>query len=207
MRRRVASSRDTLQAHLLPPTEYMELNFRPALGPGTSTTVTVIFFAAILLALVGGFFSLLHLENRLVGYFFNFTALLFQLFLLLLWLYSTRIPPKHLWAVVRGRALFIAAIALCALAATLSAPASTYHLLFLPSLSLVAMFAYFCGKQFAFWTTVNPQVDWPVMRRWQTIWSNLFSTKVPPECPEVRTFRFALVILIVQAWIGYELFA
>ena len=31
MRRRVASSRDTLQVHLLPPVDYMELNYRPPL--------------------------------------------------------------------------------------------------------------------------------------------------------------------------------
>ena len=42
MRRRVALSRDTLQAHRLPPTEYMELNYRPAIGAGVGGAASVL---------------------------------------------------------------------------------------------------------------------------------------------------------------------
>src|SRR5436190_23668508 len=68
MRRRAAYTRDTLQAHRLPATEHIELDYRPALAAPGQTFVT----SLTRLGKVGASLILLLLVLKFVGPFVNF---------------------------------------------------------------------------------------------------------------------------------------
>lgn len=206
MRRRLAHSRDTLQTALLPATEHMELNYRPALPPAGIITLAAACSIGTLVILVTVLFWVLQLLGPFVGYLFNGTALLFVLFILLWYLRSHPVLPNLTWqGLWRYGALFSVVGGLIVLA-VLTSTHGTYFWVFVPAIAVTLMLSYCCAKQFAFWVAVNPRVDWREMRLWQSLWPKLLSKALPPECPELLTTRAAFVVLLVQAWIGYEAF-
>lgn len=204
MRRRVATTRETLQAELLPPTEYMELNYRPELSPAFSTAWGAFVIGGSSLAAVAVLFWLLQALGPYAGYAFNFTALLAVTFAVLLALNSDPIRPWLTWpGLWRQGGLTLALVAIVT-AAVFTAPGHPSVFAFLPALGVTLAASYVCAKQFAYWMTVNPAVDWPEMRLWQALWTKLPTTALPPECPELLTARVAVVALVAQTWLGYE---
>lgn len=207
MRRRLAYSRDTLQTALLPATEYMELNYRPALPPAAPLVLSVVGFFGTLVAVVTALFWALEILGPFVGYLLNGTALLCVLFIVLAYLNSQQFHSYLSWQSLWRYATLFAAILGLVVIAVLNAARGAHSWVFVPAVAVTVLFSYCCAKQFAYWAAVNPAVDWREMRFWQALWPKLLSTSLPPECPELLTTRAAFLVLVVQGWLGYETFA
>ena len=73
-----------------------------------------------------------------------------------------------------------------------------------PPILAIVLLAYLIGRQFAFWATANPLVEWPESRRWRIVCRRILFGSITTECPEALTCRLALGVLVIQFWLGYE---
>ncbi len=122
-----------------------------------------------------------------------------------LWgLNSDALRPHLTWQFLWRQGGLVLAIVAIVAAAAFTAPHHPSVFAFVPAMAVALVASYVCAKQFAYWMTVNPAVDWREMRLWQSLWPRLWTTALPNECPEMLTARAAIVALAVQAWLGYE---
>lgn len=204
MRRRVAFSRDTLQAHRLPPTEFMELNDRPALPPAVPTLLSLAVPLLTLGLMLGGVIVVLqHVMDSLRFQIEPALPLLVGACLSGYAAWQGYREPEERQAIARRLMWQLPLLVLVGLPVVRDAR-SAYVLLWGPAFALAALVALIVGKQFAFWTTAHPLVGWREVRTWQRCWSRIFRGDVPPECPEILTCRLALAILPLQFGIGFE---
>ena len=105
MRRRVAFSRDTLQAALLPVVEYTELNYRPALPSPLVTIVAGAVLAGVVLFLVASLFWLLQFVGFLAGFLANLTMLLYLAIGVLFHFKSYSDQPGWNWRIALRRGM------------------------------------------------------------------------------------------------------
>ncbi|MEX2186049.1 MAG: hypothetical protein WD875_04610 [Pirellulales bacterium] len=203
MRRRVAHSRDTLQAALLPPTEYMELNYRPALPSAPATVLASVVLGGLLLVAVNGLFWFLQLVGPFVGYLFNLTALLCVAFVVLAHLNSERVRPRLTWQVIRRRSVLYAAVLLIVSVAAFTSPSDAKFFVFAPALAMTLGFSYLAAKQCAYWMTVKPNVRdaaidmGRMLSRPQVVYFNLRSPIEPIGSPAVA--KLAMYSLFAAA--------
>lgn len=204
MRRRTAFSRDTLQAHRLPPTEYMELNYRPALAPPTRVAASIgveLSIIAFLIVLV--LVALPTVAPALgLGVLFSWTIPL-----LLVWSFwptvfadtdLTDVGNRYRWAFCVVAALLLVALA------QLNSLTALYFVVFGQSVACALLLALLIAKQAAYWMTVHPRVGWREVRQWRRIWAKLFTRELPADCPELLSVRAAVAVLLFQVWLGYE---
>lgn len=207
MRRRVAYSRDTLQAHLLPTTEHMELNYRPALPPSAPFYRAALISGGLIVAAFAFFYGLLdYLAPALANVW---GALLLALvFLGLLLRYIAEAGAVTWDAAVRfRRGMAFAVIATTAILGVMSSRWLPLAAALAPTILAVTSFSFLVAKNFAFWTTANSRVDWREMRLFQSLWPRLLSWETPRECPEMLTSRLAFAVLTLQTWLACEVVA
>lgn len=201
MRRRLAFTRDTLQAHLLPPTEYMELNYRPALPrPGALWTTTLLQAYAIVagVAVLFGAIEFAMPYQRVLWFILSGVSP----WILLIGAFHgpallSRWTPKQFFR----RGLIALLSGSIVIGCVWLSPSACW--VFAPLTAVTLAFSYFSAKQFAYWTTVHGRVDWQEMQTWQMLWSRLLTWLTPPECPEMRTSRLATLVVIAQACLSF----
>ena len=206
MRRRVASSRDTLQAHNLPPTEYMELNYRPALLPHEATAIgwlllatCMVFALAALLWLVGWFGAGLSLAINFAGG---------AIIALIAFRKLPRKSSQPFRPLLVAGWVMAALLVLSVLALATNDPRPTAFVIALgPPLVAAVVFAYWAARQYAFWTTANPQVEWQQRATGGACGSRFSLVASRPNVRRFSRVAWLLSRFLFQFWIGYEVAA
>ena len=203
MRRRVAYSRDTLQADRLKPTENMELNYRPELAPSWNVAATL----GLELGIIGSLTLLVLLALTWVAPSQEWKALsswaMPLLLLVSFWpLLLADIDLSDLGNRFRWTFMAVAALVLLALA-QITTLGTLYFVVFGQALAVAVTVALLIAKQATHWMAVHPRVDWRECRQWRYIWTKLFTGAIPAECPEILSVRLALIVVVVQFGLGY----
>lgn len=206
MRRRVAYSRDTLQVDRLPPTEHMELNYRPQLVPSKQILPAVGIELLAISALV--FLALFVMSWAAHGIDFGamFAAAIPFLLMILLRTVLTDLD-SDLTGIREAWAFWALAVLVLVALSQLRTPAAVYFLVFGGAIAVAALVALLVAKQAAYWMTANPKVDWREARLWKSNWRQLASLETPTHCPEILTTRMMFVAVAIQFLVGYAYFA
>lgn len=203
MRRRVATSRITLQANALPETaEFTELNYRTCVTTPGQDAATV----ARLVSLVTLFFLVVGFGLRLLTILplWISVPIVIVLFVTMLAAASERFlrgMPSHV-------ELFLALVVLIVgvlfgfvnYAPTMR---SAYLLIFGPAVLLAAAFTHFVTIQACAFMAVNERMTRHRMRRWLRHLSRIETLHVPAECPELADYRLSLALLLVAFAVGF----
>lgn len=197
MRRRLAYTRDTLQAHLLPSTEYMGLNYRPKLPPAATLWFTTLIPALVVILAVALVVATI---EAAAPFWKTAWTILTSTYL---WIAIMFLLAQHgamsTWSPQKLYRRALTAISIGAVIAAGVYFSGSAEWALLPLVGSALCFSYLVAKQFAFWATVHPQVDWLEMRSWQSYWKTLFAWNTPSECPEFRTARMAVCVVCIQA--------
>jgi len=182
----------------------MELNDRPALETPTGSGAPDLLFTTLILLLIflplwffGGVRTIVCLGLNLAG------GAIVVLIAIGQW--SDERPDRHsnyrYLAVLT--VLVLTGFAFWHLSFLSRQPVAFVIALGLPLFAIVLL-AYLVSRQFAFWATANPLVEWHESRRWRSVWRKILFGPLPAECPEALTCRLALTVLLAQFWLGYE---
>ena len=203
MRRRVATSRITLQSQSLPETaEFTELNYRTRVTTPGQDAATV----ARLVSLVPLFFLIVGFGLRLLTILplWITVPIVVVLFVTMLAAASER----FLRGMPSRVELFLALVVLIVgvlfgfvnYAPTMR---SAYLLIFGPAVLLAAVFTHFVTIQACAFMAVNERITRNRMRRWLKHLSRIETFDVPAECPELADYRNSLALLIVAFAVGF----
>jgi hypothetical protein len=202
MRLPAATTRDTLDAAALPPTDNTELNYRTR--PQTPQaervqTGRLLISATLVVAPLGLVVSWFWAVKWLVLPAMITGALVFFGRAFLRFARQRRRPWLELLVIV----LIVVAGVLGWLFHRLPSLRVGYGAIFPLSLAWVSLFSLVLARQVAHWMANHPKVEWEVARKWESLLAAISGGPIPDDCPEVRSVRTAPVFLLAAYGIGW----
>lgn len=203
MRRRLATTRDTLQEHLLPATaENTELNYRTRITTDWQDTATLIRLASILtLNCIAIGFGIRLLTILPVDWG---VGLLIALAVLMAAVAYARFlqyrPPRTSLAWAAG---LIGSTTLFGLASVAATQQAAYLIPFGAAVAFAALLSHLITKQVCFFMSVNERIQLRKVRRWQRFWGYIGTRLTPRLCPEVLSYRLGFAALALAFAAGY----
>lgn len=201
MRPRVAYHRDTLNARRLPRDEPTYLDYRTRINPvafDNKTTLRLIVVCTVLLVplavlgrLAAGWSTVsLTVAACIAGGFLTVGAIKTA--------FMGKLAVQMAWG-----AIGVVAIGVAVLMRSFADPRAAFFGLISPALLQTATFAFFAGKQTAFWMTANHRVDQQTMFRWRRPWSFAADPEDRELCPQLLTIPIVLVAVPIGCLAGF----
>jgi hypothetical protein len=203
MRRRLATSRITLQSHALPRTaERTELNYRTCIttpAQDAATTARLVSIATLAFIAVG--FGLRLLSGLPLAVSIPLFAVLFVAMMgLAYWRFLQGRPSTEELFLALAVLLVSVLFGFVNFAPTMR---SAYLLIFGTAVLIAALFSHFVTVQACAFMAVNERIPRLRMGRWLTHLSRIERLETPDECPELTGYRLSYLLLIAAFAAGY----